>query len=138
MDPLDFLTIADEMASSNREAARRTAISRAYFALFNRIKEVVRSSGIPLHNDASDHERIARYLRNIEIDDAEEVGDGIKDLRRDRNRADYNMQVSGFDKANSSQLVYQTRQYLDLFEKIDRDALVGKIQEYGRRINDIP
>jgi hypothetical protein len=38
MDPLDFLKVADNLKNSPDEAERRTAVSRAYYSVFNCIK----------------------------------------------------------------------------------------------------
>lgn len=97
----DFLTFAKTIHNHKDEAARRSAVSRAYYALFHHIKSIV-DSVVPSRPKrklgAEEHERYIKYLQYSELEDAIYVGDKLKDLREERNDADYDLKLTKFDK----------------------------------------
>jgi len=89
MDPREFLTIADELAARTSAAARRTAISRAYYAAFNAGGQLLRACGFRVGKGAAAHGEVYRCLSNSGDADLARVGSELNDLHSSRNRADY-------------------------------------------------
>lgn len=75
----DFLTFAKAHYASKEEAARRTSVSRAYYALYHHVSEHLISSGIPVTTKPEEHQRMVRYLKNSGIDNAKYVGEKMMD-----------------------------------------------------------
>ena len=85
LDPLDFLTLARELGCRPDEAALRTAVGRAYYALFLLARERL---GIPL-TTPDVHSQLARVLRG-QPGYWKTAGD-LRVLRALRNVADYQL-----------------------------------------------
>lgn len=97
----DFLTFAKTIHSHKDEAARRSSVSRAYFALFHHIKSIVDSVVPPRprrKQGAEEHIKYVRYLKESKIEDAIYVGGKLEDLREERNDADYDLKSIKFDE----------------------------------------
>ncbi|KHE93930.1 MAG: HEPN domain-containing protein [Candidatus Scalindua rubra] len=105
----DFLTFAKTICRNDDEAARRTAVSRSYYALFHEVRSIVISAGIRIEKDASAHMKLVRYLKETGkggIDDAKLVGKKLEDLREIRNAADYDLDDTAFNSKNTCALQY--------------------------------
>ena len=48
MDPLDFLEVAGDLQYSPKEAGVRTAVGRAYYAVFNYVRSYLAKNDIVL------------------------------------------------------------------------------------------
>ena len=85
-DPLAFLDLAEDLRRDS-EAQRRTAINRAYYAVFLRARNVASERHwIELSESAADHSRVIRALRAHKNRAA---GDELGKLRASREIADY-------------------------------------------------
>jgi hypothetical protein len=62
MDAHDFLKLATELSRRGRAADLRSAVGRAYYAVFNVAAEMLRGWNIPVTRNASAHGEIQRYL----------------------------------------------------------------------------
>lgn len=94
MNPRDFLTVADRLKSSTSEAERRTAVGRAYYALYNVLYEALRSQNVPLPQGQQAHQAhraVVHYLTRCPNRSASGVGMTLNGLRQERNAADYDM-----------------------------------------------
>jgi cytosine/adenosine deaminase-related metal-dependent hydrolase len=85
-DPEEFLALADRLSKGTSQAELRSAISRAYYAVFLRAREEMASSGTTT-GTSSDHAIVARAQ-------SRQARGNLNTLRRMRNRADYNLQAS--------------------------------------------
>lgn len=81
-DPLDFLAVARSLAANQREAELRTAVGRAYYALFLLARDKLAVSGGP-----NVHQRVITQLRGRPGYRA--AADQLDALRRLRVVADY-------------------------------------------------
>ena len=89
-DPQDFLYLAQKFtsASTANEAELRTAISRAYYAVHLRAREMLIAAGqMQSTNSGADHKIVISELRNR----GGSLGDQVDWLRVRRNRADYRL-----------------------------------------------
>lgn len=66
MDPRDFHALAVRLATGTAPAAAdcRTAISRAYYAVFNVAAEHLRGMGFPIGKGAAAHGEVQKCLAN--------------------------------------------------------------------------
>ena len=88
----DFLALADQLANdpAGDEAKYRSALSRAYYALFLYARESLIARGVMVSSfSGTDHGLVIQTLRASSQGDADQLGK----LRNKRNRADYNLQI---------------------------------------------
>ena len=90
MDPREFLTLADELRSSDRECALRTSVSRSYYGLFNFLRQDIAQEKA-FSGGVQDHARVHQYLTAANNSVMRSVGVTVHDLRNERNRADYEL-----------------------------------------------
>ncbi len=89
-DPEDFLSLAKNLtsASSASEADLRTAISRAYYAVYLRARETLIAAGeMQSTKSGADHGIVISKLRSR----GGSLGDQVDWLRVRRTRADYRL-----------------------------------------------
>ena len=93
-DPLLFLEIANRYKSSANDYERRTAIGRAYYAVYNFISDKLQKEGVQaFRKDGGDHDRMVYCLTNCKNSQAGIVGNLLKDLKAQRKNADYRMDL---------------------------------------------
>jgi uncharacterized protein (UPF0332 family) len=131
MDPLDFLIVADKLKCSSDEAERRTAVSRSYYSVFNYLKACLEKHGIRISPSASGHEQLIQYLRNSGIAEAKVSGQIVRDLRSERNKADYRMELKSFSAGTCSLLYDKARRAIDKF-----NSCISKGSVFIDGIND--
>jgi uncharacterized protein (UPF0332 family) len=88
----DFLTVADALTTDldgNREASLRTAISRAYYAVFGDARLRLRSVRRVTRRSAAEHGEIAAFYAARYGEQGVEVAAVLGRLRNRRNAADY-------------------------------------------------
>src|SRR5205823_5479310 len=90
---------------SESEAERRTSIGRSYYALFNVLVSKLSDKGVMFAQTPDDHYKLISYLGKAGNRTAGLVGAVLKDLRLDRNQADYEMKI--VIDARKSDLLYQ-------------------------------
>ena len=89
----DYLELADNLLEQNNEAAYRSAVSRAYYATYNRAVQKLIEEGQMFRSDPSEpqkHKAIWDFYRNSYDPPRLQVGVGGDRLRRSRTDADYN------------------------------------------------
>ena len=136
MEGKDFLTIALQYCGSSSEAERRTAVSRAYYALFNTIKYLLKAAGFRIQKTASGHEQLYRYLHNSGLADAQAIASKLNSLRTVRNDADYELQKAGFDAGNCTLYCKQAEKSLDTFNGLNIEQLSKDIRAYKKKIHE--
>jgi len=102
-DPEDFLRLAERLVRSNNEAEVRTAIGRAYYAVFLKARTNLSANRFVQTGSARDHGLVAGAL--ADEDDVLELGR----LRQARNRADYRPDLSTRPR-NARALINRARQ----------------------------
>lgn len=81
IEPDDFLKIAADLAPSDEEAYRRTAVSRVYYAAFHVCRAQLRDAGIHFKRAADAHEHVYRCLNNCGSNDIAKVAATLNQLR---------------------------------------------------------
>jgi uncharacterized protein (UPF0332 family) len=91
MSPRDFLNLADTLVMGSEEAEWRTGMSRAYYAAFHVARALLRQCGFQVPNGEQAHGYIWLRLANCGHPDVQVAASDLKDLRRTRNLADYDL-----------------------------------------------
>lgn len=94
MDFRDYLRQARILARGPVEADWRTASSRAYYAAFHVARLLLRDLGFRVPQAERAHNYLSLRLFNSGHADTSAAGRGLNGLRGQRNRADYNDQIS--------------------------------------------
>jgi hypothetical protein len=105
-----FLTLAEDMAQAGGTAECRTAISRAYYAVFNSADRFLER--MQFHRPKTDYHNVLRQ-RLLSCGDPEiiRIGSDLRDLHHERVQADYRMDdrsVEEKSKAVAMTLVART------------------------------
>lgn len=90
MRPRQFLELAEQLANGSSAAECRSAISRAYYAIFNLGEEFFERMGLP-RPKREYHIILQRRLLNSGDKGLEKVGSRLGDLHTKRVSADYKM-----------------------------------------------
>lgn len=99
----EFLGLACDLAGRpttgySQEAAKRTSVSRAYYATFCCARNYAGTQlGFDAKRNASDHKGLRHHLRTMG-EDWTEIGQALDDLRKWRNQCDYDDAVPNLDK----------------------------------------
>lgn len=94
-EPREFFHLAQELArQGDREAATRTAVSRAYYGAFLQAEIWLQTQGVAFSRTGRDHQIAVRELRKI----SRFAGDALQSLRLSRNAADYDLQAAVLDQ----------------------------------------
>src|SRR5262245_12948177 len=130
MDPITFLDVAAQLQSSSSEAERRTAIGRSYYALYNVLRSTLEAQAVPFTQGVEDHRHLTEYLLRCGHRGAARIGTTLRDLRRLRNEANYEMHT--IINRQQSQLAYvQARQAVDRFKALtstDMQTIIARIK----------
>ncbi|HMF20446.1 MAG TPA: hypothetical protein VKE98_24765 [Gemmataceae bacterium] len=101
MNPRQFLHLAAEMAEGPGPAYWRSAISRAYYAVFNTTEEFLARMGF-LSPKKDYHIILQRRLLASKDKELESMGSDLGDFHVKRIRADYKMQDKGSENQNNA------------------------------------
>ena len=133
----DFLSFAKTLPNSPDEAARRSSVSRAYYAIFHQVKDIFISANIRLNNDAQDHGKLMHYLGVCKAPDAKYIGEKLKDLRTERNDADYDLGKNKFEKSHCEFQCRLAEILCNKLDSIDRAVLNRELVDYARIKGDL-
>ena len=132
----DFLTFAKTLHASDDEAARRTSDSRAYYALYHQVRDYLVSAGIRVTTNPDEHERMIRFLKNSGVQDAKYIGEKMDEIRRKRNKADYELKDLSFNKTTCSLYCDMTETLFNQLDSTDRQLLKNGLIQYAQRVNE--
>jgi uncharacterized protein (UPF0332 family) len=93
MNGRDFLSLARTLTNQGTEPARRTAISRAYYAAFHVARDWLESLGFVFPDSDRSHAYLWLRLQNCGEAAVEDAGRDLQDLRSERNVADYDLHL---------------------------------------------
>ncbi len=122
-DPADWHAVgvacAAGLEGAPEEASRRTAIGRAYYAALLSIKrrvEAVQGEGVV--PEARIHSAVPRALKDSGLREFRRVIDLLRDLKEDREDADYEIDVEPFKADEVEEALKRSRRLLDLLTAI--------------------
>ena len=130
MNPLNFMVLAKKMQAASEESERRTAINRAYYAVYNHLAGFFRKNGLPVPRNVSGHTRVVDYLSNSNINIAGTIASYVRDLRQERNDADYEMEQSRFGVNTSQLIVMKAEMTLEEFDNLAIHSLIKNVRKY--------
>ena len=141
MNGIDLLNFAKPLYASTDEVARRTSVSRSYYAIYHQMKEVLTSIGIHVSREPSEHQRLVRYLKEggktVGIQgDGGWLGTLLDQLREARNDADYDLSDKKFNPRTC-------KFSWDMADKICRtinsnlDKYRKSFEGYAKKINEL-
>lgn len=133
----DFMTLALRLIGGGTEAEWRSAISRAYYAVFHSARQLLSELGFAVPRDDNAHRYLINRLSNSKHPSASRVGRALDRLRGDRNSADYDLHRVWAARlaAQSVQLAEQMMQTLAAIRKgPDRQALTDAMKDYERNV----
>lgn len=107
----DYLGLAQELftyrASSYTEARLRTVISRAYYATFVKARNYLRyKEGVRIPSRQNPHLFVIVYFRNKPDKVRQRIADNLDLMRRYRNEADYDNNISSLFGKTTETLNY--------------------------------
>lgn len=85
----DFLTLGTQLAAGTSEAEWRTAVSRAYYAVFHAARNLFADMHFAVPRADRAHQYVVFRLSNCGEAAVEQAGRDLDTFRRLRNRADY-------------------------------------------------
>jgi uncharacterized protein (UPF0332 family) len=120
----DFLDLAISLQNSDSEAGRRSAVSRAYYAVFHVARELFVDAGIGLPHTAEAHRKIQFCLMECGEDDARQAGGDLENLRVHRNAADYDLSQRRFrDNITVQSLVALAQRVITALEALRTESV---------------
>ena len=146
MDPRDFISLALRLSSSKRQADLRSAVSRAYYGAFHVACELLEDCGIQLSGKqlygADAHKNVRFCLRESGSDTGGKAGEKLGSLRRERNKADYDLKSREFDFATVSFQLHVTHEIVDAIDRCRQDPAFAQIRDkvraYARDVLRLP
>jgi hypothetical protein len=135
VEPVEFLHVANRLRGSEAEGDRRTSISRAYYSLFNTLKQHLGDLN-KFKDDDQDHAALRHYLINSNEKDLSSVGQTLGSLRVLRNDADYRMELE-IDVAKANTVYARAESAIARFQAVPRNTVVAYIKalpSYGFRL----
>jgi hypothetical protein len=94
VNPDEFLELAAEWATGARQGEWRTAASRAYYGVFHVARRVLQGAGFAVPDSDHAHGFLLSRLSNAGQPDVVRAADRLRDLRRWRNKGDYDFDQS--------------------------------------------
>ncbi len=138
MDETGFLALADELSTGSRQADWRSAISRAYYAAFHKVRGILLQGGFRVPGSERTHAYLWLRLSNSGHPDVSNAGVYLKQLRRIRNEADYDFSRP----INEAAAVYHVQVATDIIQLLDdlskepaiRDQVIDAMKIYERDV----
>lgn len=106
MTPIAFLDVAKRLLIDSRDAAVvRTATSRAYYAAFHSVREVMFDSWRqPELIGGNEHRLLQQCLINSNVPEAIAIGKLLENLHDHRKCADYDLHDADFDSPQNAEV----------------------------------
>jgi uncharacterized protein (UPF0332 family) len=140
MDGSEFQDTAERLAQGNTEGDWRSAMSRAYYAVFHYFRSLFLSHGLDLGRGGQAHFNLYVGLMNSGFPAITPIGGKVDDLRDNRVRADYdlNSTVSQQDAASSVQAARSIlTDFQALLSTIPVNQIVDGVRNYLRSIGHL-
>jgi uncharacterized protein (UPF0332 family) len=123
----DFLLLAKAL-QSNTEAECRTAIGRAYYAVFCSAREFLITHGFEIPRTADDHKLVREYFELSGDFDSTRIAADLDRLRIMRNNADYDNVFTGNPSDAKSIAIVKAEKSLQRLNEFS-EKVVDEIRE---------
>jgi uncharacterized protein (UPF0332 family) len=142
MEPIKFLDVADRLKNSFEESDRRSAVSRAYYAVYHSIRYYLKSKITDIPDDIlRDHRAVIQCLfeggKNANLPKVVILARLIIELKNDRHEADYDLLSTRFDITQSKNFYDRCKKAIDDFNSYNDPQLISGIEKYLCLINRI-
>ncbi len=131
--PADLLQLAERWIEAPIEAEWRSAVSRAYYAAFHEARRRLRQLGFEVPRGEGAHAYLSLRLSNCGTPPLQDAGYTLNSLRRERNRADYDIDRV-MRQSDGRVQVAAARSTVDTLAVAlpvaDRNSLVDAIRRY--------
>lgn len=140
MKPREFEYLAARLAERGTHPSEfRTAISRAYYAVYNVGVELLREMGVTPIEGPGGHGDVRRYFNYSGNSDVKKVASQMADLAASRVHADYHLDRNDVEnKKKAKALVHQATRMIETLTKCctgqRRDQIIKSIQELDRKV----
>ena len=134
------MSAAKKFSHSKFEAELRSAISRAYYALFHAAVQFLRELGFSTEQGPGVHGAVRNRLSNCGFEQLIDFAQTMDELRTQRNRADYDLGYKGFQSQTFCALkIAEAELAIGLLIQYSKEPLRGQIRnnirEYEKKIN---
>ena len=140
MDPQQFQYLASRLTEHGAYPAEfRTAISRAYYAVFHFGLNFLSEMGFNIVQNQHAHEEVYRHFNNSGDTDLTKAASKINDLRTRRNHADYELNRLDVEKKENAKMFVQLAERLiETMDKCcngtNRSQIIKSIQDWKNSI----
>lgn len=139
MEPKKFLDLAEQLRDRNDEASHRSAISRAYYAVFNHLAINIEKMNFMLPTTSDAHEELFKIIHNCGVPDLSSKASLFRNLRVQRNNADYLTQNPFVSQMHAQVWYKKAKEIITTFDaqvssSQGKQALIQGIVKYRKRI----
>lgn len=113
-----FLELAEALSHASTDAAQRTAISRASYAVYHAASSHIRRKHLIEPNHRLSHRTVWRILKLSTHMDSRDAGFRGEDLKRLRQNADYTSPYPGDLATDAREAVAEARALLDAISRL--------------------
>ncbi|MCK4823531.1 hypothetical protein KA005_47710 [bacterium] len=141
MNPREFHSLALRLVEQgNFPSECRTAISRAYYAVYNVGVELLKSMNFDINEGPGGHGDVRHHLNNSGDNDLMRVASQLADLQAKRQHADYYLnRVDVENKDTAKAVVYQAKKMIESLDLNcngeNRDLIVKSIRAWKDKIS---
>jgi uncharacterized protein (UPF0332 family) len=133
----EFQDTAERLARGTTEGDWRSAVSRAYYAVFHFFRDFFLAEGIDLGKDANAHQKLYRGLNNCGHAALAPIASMVDALRRTRGMADYDPnapvgQLTAGDAAQKSKALVSAFQ--NVLTTLSPDQIADGVRDYFRTV----
>ena len=132
----DFLTLAQVWSRGRSEAEWRCAVSRAYYAAFHECRQLLGELGFVVPRADLAHAYLWLRLSNSQVVELVDAGSELNTLRRERNRADYDLHLTTTASTAMTATVSVSRiiSVIDQLTDENRQRATQAIRDYERDV----
>ena len=132
----DFLKSAQSSSAGSTEADWRSAVSRAYYAAFHETRDLLTALGFVAPRAEMAHAYLWRRLENCGNAIVAKAGSRLNQLRRERNRADYDVKLN-LAKQDAEAAVKSAATIIETLQALkpeDRQAITDAMKTYEQNV----
>lgn len=131
IDALEYFRLAEKLVVGTTEAEWRSAVSRAYYAVFHVARKLLVSCGFNVKRGEQAHAYLWLRLANCGNPDLQTAANRLTNLRGDRNRADYEFQQT-FGQSKAHAAVLRTGEIIRVLNTTDSTPVRAMITDAMR------
>ena len=134
MEPREFHILASTLVTEPKPAEIRTAVSRAYYAIFNMAEQFLINLGFRMPKN-NVHVAVQHRLQNCGDSEIMNVGSKLTDLHHKRVQADYRLNEKSIENQKTAlTVIAQVDQMMELVENClaepRRQLIIAAIQKW--------